>query len=87
MKCVVGFASQQFVLASWTLPPGVALADIVEGADFAAYKMGSVQRSTSWLRRTLFINIFDLLKFLVQYNTFSDTELMMFIMSICSGIP
>ena len=51
------------------------------------YKMGSVQRSTSWLRRMLFINIFDHLKFLVQYITFSDTELMMFIMSICSGNP
>ena len=47
------------------------------------YKMGSVQRSTSWL----FINVFDLLKFLVQYNMLSDTELMMFIRSICGGIP
>ena len=51
------------------------------------YKMGSVQRSTLWLRRTLFINIFDLLKFLVQYSKFSEIELMMIIMSICSGIP
>ena len=32
------------------------------------YQMGSVQQGTLLLSRTLFINVFDLLKLLVQYS-------------------
>ena len=75
--------------------PDVALAYIVEGANFVVsvkgqppqvqgvfllvcdhlvlhfpnlYQMGLVQRSTLLLHRTLFINVFNLLKLLVQYS-------------------